>query len=282
VEQLLGVAVAQRWRVGVRCHVPGERDARAAEFGGQFGMGRDEAIVALAMLRDGGADLQSVHFHLGQSRQRPDAYGRGVEFVAGICAAADVQPAVLDCGGGLPAPDDPECARALDGLAAAVVAAPSLIPSLQEIWLENGRFISARSTALAVRVLDVKERDECRYVICDGGRTNHALAADHGPHALITLPSRLGPPRLTTVCGPTCMTDDRLGRWHLPADLAVGDVIAWRDAGAYHLPWETRFSHGLCAVVWDSGEGSLVVARDREPADAALRRWSMSEVVVHA
>jgi diaminopimelate decarboxylase len=282
VEQLLAPAIAQRWRVGVRCHVPDERDARAPEFGGQFGMSGDEAIDALTTLRERGADLQSVHFHLGQRRQHPDAYRRAVAFVAAVCAAANVRPAVLDCGGGLPAPDDPECDRALDGLATAVREAPELIPSLQEIWLENGRFITTQSAALAMRVLDVKERDECRYVICDGGRTNHALAADHGPHALLTLPTRSGRPRLTTVCGPTCMTDDRLGRWPLPDDLAVGDVIAWRDAGAYHLPWETRFSHGLCAVVWDGGDGRLVVARERERPDAALRRWSMPEVFVHA
>jgi diaminopimelate decarboxylase len=282
VEQLLAVAIAQRWRVGVRCHVPDEIDARAPEFGGQFGMSGDEAIDALTTLRERGADLQSVHFHLGQSRQQPDAYRRAVAFVAAVCAAANVRPAVLDCGGGLPAPDDPEWDRALGGLAIAVRDAPELIPSLQEIWLENGRFITTESAALAVRVLDVKERDECRYVICDGGRTNHALAADHGPHALLTLPTRSGRPRLTTVCGPTCMTDDRLGRWPLPDDLAAGDVIAWRDAGAYHLPWETRFSHGLCTVVWDGGDGRLIVARERELPDAALRRWSMPEVFVHA
>jgi diaminopimelate decarboxylase len=282
VERLLSPAIDQRWRVGVRCHVPDECDARAPQFGGQFGMSRDEAIDALALLRERGADLQSVHFHLGQSRQRPDAYLQAVRFVAGVCAAADARPAVLDCGGGVPAHDDPECDGVLEGLALAVRQAPDLIPSLQEIWLENGRFITARSSALAVRVLDVKERDECRYVICDGGRTNQALAADHGAHPLIMLPRRSGPPRLTTLCGPTCMTDDRLGRWPLPDDLAVGDVIAWCDAGAYHLPWETRFSHGLCAVVWDGGDGRLVVARERERPDAALQRWSMPEVVVHA
>ena len=282
LKQLLPAAIAQRWRVGVRCHVPDERDARAPEFGGQFGMSQDEAIEALTTLRDCGADLQSVHFHLGQSRQRPDAYRRAVTSVADICSAANVRPAVLDCGGGLAAAGDSDCDRAIEGLAAAVREAPTLIASLEEIWLENGRFITAQSTALAVRILDVKERDECRYLICDGGRTNHALAADHGPHPLITLPARSGQSRETTICGPTCMTDDRLGRWQLPGDLTVGDVTVWCDAGAYHLPWETRFSHGLCAVVWDGGDGRLVVARERERPEAAAQQWSAPEVFVDA
>jgi diaminopimelate decarboxylase len=119
---------------------------------------------------------------------------------------------------------------------------------------------------LAVRVLDVKDRRECRYVICDGGRTNHALAADDHPHVVKALAERGGPTRLTTVCGPTCMTDDRLGRFALPNNITVGDVLLWLDAGAYHLPWETRFSQGLCAIAWFGPDERLQIARPREPA----------------
>ena len=36
----------------------------------------------------------------------------------------------------------------------------------------------------------------------------------------------------------------------LAETVRLGDLVVWLDAGAYHLPWETRFSHGLCAVVW--------------------------------
>jgi diaminopimelate decarboxylase len=113
-------------------------------------------------------------------------------------------------------------------------------------------------------VLDLKERPEGRYAICDGGRTNHALAADHHLHPIRLMPARGGPVRLTTICGPTCMTDDRLGRWLLPESLRVGDVILWMNAGAYHLPWETRFSHGLGPIVWCDEEERITVARQRE------------------
>src|SRR5207237_1269198 len=77
------------------------------------------------------------------------------------------------------------------------------------IWMENGRFITGRSAVLVVRVRDVKERPECRYLICDGGRTNHALVSDWEPHPLFVIPERNGRPVLTTVAGPTCMALDR-------------------------------------------------------------------------
>ncbi|HUQ86064.1 MAG TPA: hypothetical protein VM096_00815, partial [Vicinamibacterales bacterium] len=91
-------------------------------------------------------------------------------------------------------------------------------------------------------------------------------------HTLWLLPERSEPLALTTICGPTCMTDDILGRMELPGDVAIGDVLVWSDAGAYHLPWETRFSHGLCAVVWCDEHEAPSLARPRERPE----HWSAS------
>jgi len=189
---------------------------------------------------------------------------RAMLHVAAICRASGIQPRALDLGGGIPSDHQDGCEDALMDLSAAIQAAPQQFDRLEEVWLENGRWVSDASTVLAVRVLDLKERRECRYAICDGGRTNQALAADHGLHELLTMPKRDGPRRLTTVCGPTCMTDDRLGRWQLPESLAIGDVLIWLRAGAYHLPWENRFSHGLCAIAWCDADDSITVVRRRE------------------
>jgi diaminopimelate decarboxylase len=276
VAELLPVALAQRWRVGVRCHAPDECDARDSRFGGQFGMTADEAVDSLRRLLSAGAQVESVHFHLGQHPQTADAYLRGVDHLAAICEAARFSPRFVDCGGGLPSRQ--VAGAAVDGLASAIRAAHARFDALEELWLENGRFISEDSAVLAVRVLDVKERDDSRYLICDGGRTNHALAADKGLHPLLLAPDRHGEPRLTTICGPTCMTDDTLGRALLPGDVQPGDVIAWTGAGAYHLPWETRFSHGLCAVAWCGADGVMRLARERERPDQWPQQWDLSIV----
>jgi diaminopimelate decarboxylase len=179
--------------------------------------------------------------------------------------AAGFHPRYVDVGGGLPAAP---AAAAVAGLWRGIAAARAHFPRLQQVWLENGRFVTERAAVLAVRVLDVKDRPESRYLICDGGRTNHALAADRGLHPLLLLPERSGPARLTTVCGPTCMTDDVLGRLHLPDDIVPGDVLVWTNAGAYHLPWETRFSQGLCAIVWADEAEQLTLVREREHVQA--------------
>jgi diaminopimelate decarboxylase len=275
VEALAGIAAAARWRVGVRCHAPDERDARDGRFGGQFGMTEEEAVTALTTLRDAGVDAQGLHFHLGQRAHEPDAYGRAVDHLVNICRRANFRPRYVDMGGGLPTPT--KATAALDGLGRAVAAAQtSFENSLEEIWLENGRFITDASTVLAVRVLDVKEREDSRYLICDGGRTNNALAADHGAHPMLTIPRRTGPARLTTICGPTCMTDDVLARVPMASNINVGDVIVWMNAGAYHLPWETRFSHGLCAVVWCDASDRMSLAREREQPHTWAEPWMIA------
>jgi diaminopimelate decarboxylase len=150
------------------------------------------------------------------------------------------------------------------------------IPSCTEVWLEHGRFLSARAGALVVRILDTKERAECRYLICDGGRTNHALVSDWERHELVQVPQRGGSPCLTTVCGPTCMAFDRLVRTLLPSDLRAGDCLAWMNAGAYHIPWETRFSHGLAPVAWIDERDVIRVARGRETFEDWWSQWRPS------
>jgi diaminopimelate decarboxylase len=197
-----------------------------------------------------------------------------VEHAAAICDNAEFRPRFVDCGGGLPIGAEAE--PALEGLRAAIrFAQTRFSPQLEEVWLENGRFLTTHSSVLAVRVVDSKERPECRYLICDGGRTNHALAADNGPHRILTLPERNGTMRLTTICGPTCMTDDVLARVPLPQDVMPGDVIVWMAAGAYHLPWETRFSHGLSAVAWCDEGDEPTLARERERPEEWIRPWNL-------
>ena len=190
IEALSTLAVACAWRVGIRCHVPDECDRREPHFGGQFGMSHAEAVEGLYRLREAGADVQSVHFHIGQRRESPHAYTRALACVADVCQAAAFMPRIVDLGGGLPADDDPGWEEAVQDLAAAVRQASTFFPGLDEIWLENGRAVTHHSALLAVRILDIKERQECRYVICDGGRTNHALAADDHPHAVRALVER--------------------------------------------------------------------------------------------
>ena len=278
VAALKRLAAEHRWRVGLRVHVSPECDPDEPSFGGQFGLTGDECGDAVGMLRDEGVVVEGIHFHLRSNVEDPQSYGLAIAEVKRLCDDLILRPRYVDCGGGLPVPGERlegvegpfDLGQYFDVIGAEV----RKMPSIEEVWLENGRFVTARSGVLVVSVIDAKDREECRYLICDGGRTNHALVSDWETHEVGVLPERSGEEVLSTICGPTCMAYDRLCRIALPRAVEPGDVLVWQNAGAYHVPWETRFSHGLAAVLWEGEEGKeLARVREREGFAGWWGQW---------
>ena len=303
LKALLPLAKKLRWRVGLRLRTSLEHDPENSQFPTQFGFEPSEAVAALRKLKRAGVAAETLHFHLRTNVASAAIYERAIREAHAFCTAANWWPAFLDCGGGLPprhtfSHDGKEfavgwrssdsqfairnsqfdqslltsAATGLEGLASVFTRWLPRFAGLRELWLENGRFLSARSGVLVVTVLDVKERDGLRQLICDGGRTMHALVSNWEEHGLFTMPKRTGPPATTAVHGPTCMAFDQLTRRELPRSIRVGDRLVWLEAGAYHVPWETRFSHGQAAVLWHEN-GKLTPARDAESFAEWWGQW---------
>lgn len=274
VPHIAQLALDLRWFIGLRLHVRDEFDPDEPEFGGQFGMSAAEAGQAFRLLRGAGVAVTGLNFHLRSNVQSVSAFRNALAETSQFCEETGWVPRYIDTGGGLP---DPGVTSGIDttfllSLGEVVENFVQTHPAVKEIWMEHGRFVTGRSGVLVVRVIDSKDRPECRYLICDGGRTNHALISDWERHAIIVIPERNTPAILTTIAGPTCMAFDRLDRISLPGDVTVGDLVVWTHAGAYHIPWETRFSRGLCRVVWlDDGELRLI--RDEERFETWWGQW---------
>ncbi len=267
------------WRCGIRFLTREEFDPEKPEFATQFGLNPEEARAAIRLLRRAGVRLETVHFHLRTNVATPAIYERALREVAATCREAGFRPRHVDCGGGFPPANvrtrgDRAVNTQFDfgEMAAVHRRTLALFPDAQELWLENGRWMSARSGVLVISVLDSKQRGPARVLICDSGRTMNALISNWELHDVFTLPERHGPAALTAIHGPTCMAFDQLARTPLPSSLRAGDRIVWMEAGAYHLPWETRFSHGLSAVLWHDGE-SIREVRPRESFEAWWAQW---------
>lgn len=282
LKTLLPLARKLDWRIGLRICTREEFDPENPALPTQFGFTPDEAIAAIRQIRRAGLEPQIVHFHLRTNVASPQVYQRAIQAVAETCRTARLQPAFLDIGGGLPprhalsrtgeAFDTDWKQGAALALAKALARSMDAFPALREIWLENGRFVSAGSGALVVQVLEAKQRRGVRQLICDGGRTLNALLSNWEQHELLPLADRRGPKVLTAVCGPTCMAFDQLALRPLPKSIRPGDQLLWLEAGAYHIPWETRFSHGHAAVVWHDEHG-LHVTRERQDFEDWWGDW---------
>ena len=276
---LLPLAKKLNWRCGVRINTAEEFDPENPQFPTQFGFTADEAVAALKKLIRAGARAEMVSFHLRTNIPSAQIYQRAIAEVVGVCRAAKFCPQFLDLGGGLPVRHVlTRGGKVFDGefglrsFAEMLRQSAKLFPGLREIWLENGRFISASSGILMVKILDVKERHGVRQLICDGGRTLNALTSMWEQHRILSLPERSGAEQLTAVHGPTCMAFDQLARIPLPRSLRPGDHLIWLEAGAYHVPWETRFSHGHAAVLWHDEQG-LRPARETQSFENFWGQW---------
>jgi diaminopimelate decarboxylase len=275
VERLAAHAAALSWHVGLRFNLPQtlEHDPDDPRFGTQFGMDVAEARRALSFLHSAGVSVLGIQCHIGTEIKSSELYELSVRWIVDQCSVLDFKPRYIDLGGGLPLAIHCTSDRFdLNAYKRSLSLAIELAPSIGEIWLENGRYISGTASVLVVSVVDQKKRGNATYLICDGGRTNHALVSDWEKHAVHVIPPRGGDLGLTTICGPTCMAFDHLGRFQLPA-LSEGDLIVWENAGAYHIPWETRFSHGTCPVVWCDEEWKASVCRLRESPREWWHQW---------
>jgi diaminopimelate decarboxylase len=259
---LLPIAKKSAWRLGIRILTGEEFDPENPQFPTQFGFEPATAVSALRKLLRAKTRIETVHFHLRTNVSSVQVYERAIAEVAEICRTADFKPRHLDIGGGIPVRHVlTRGGKVFDGefglhaLAKMLRQAVKPFSGLREMWLESGRFVSAGSGVLVVKILDVKERRGIRQLICDGGRTMNALTSLWEQHALLLPPQRTAASVLTAVHGPTCMAFDQLARIPLPRSLKPGDHLIWLDAGAYHIPWEIRFSHGHAAVCWHDEQG---------------------------
>jgi diaminopimelate decarboxylase len=276
---LLPRARSQNWRVGLRVRTPDEVDSEHPEWATQFGFEPDEIAPALRHLARQGLVAETLHFHLRTNLPDVSTVERALQAVVALCRQTGWSPRFLDVGGGLPPAHTTDHAgnRFDRGFSRAAYAqaldrAVRALPTVEEVWLEHGRSLSAGAGVLVVRVLDVKERLGRRLLICDGGRTLNALVSVWEEHELLVLESRRGRRVPTAVHGPTCMAFDCLGRRLLPASVRPGDHLLWFEAGAYHLPWETRFSHGLAEVWWED-ESGLRRVRAAETFERFASAW---------
>lgn len=276
---LVPLARRHHWTLGLRLNTQAEFDPERPDLPSPFGLDAAAARQVLRRLRRAGLQVEIAHFHLRTNLPTSQPHQQALAEVAAFCQAEKWYPRIVDVGGGLPPPfvrdrDGQLLQRRfnLAGWARMLANASRTFPGLEEMWLENGRFLTARSGALVLRIMDIKERRGIRQVLCDGGRTLHALVATWEQHDLLSLPRRVGTKTLTSIHGPTCMCFDQLGRLPLPRTLQVGDYLVWLDAGAYHLSWETQFSHGQIPVLWHDGKSLRRVRRRQAFADWWRRR----------
>ncbi len=244
--------------------------------------------AALRVAKSDAMELTGFHCHIGSQILVLESFALAAAVVADLAAEVARQTGApvdeINLGGGLGVPytadelDAPSIAAFAVTVREAYAAAcrnTGLDPA-PRLTVEAGRSIAAPSGITLYTVGTVKEIPGVRtYVAVDGGMSDNPRPATYGADYEAFLPARVAAPRpfTATVAGKHCEQGDVLVRAaHLPADTAVGDVLATPVTGAYGYSMASNYNLvPRPAVVFVCDGRSRVVVR-RESLDDLVGR----------
>ncbi len=200
----------------------------------KFGIPRAELAEVKRLVDVAGATVVGLHAHAGSGILDANSWA---EVGAVLMAARELFPSVrvVDVGGGLGVPEKPgQGSLDMSAVNAGLEMIKRAHPDVS-LWMEPGRFVVARAGVLLLRVTQLKEKGESRYVGVDGGMNALLRPALYGAYHEIVNLSRLDEPATmtATVVGPICESGDVLGYSRRLPPCVEGDVILVGTTGAY-------------------------------------------------
>lgn len=272
-----GVEVKTMVRVNPEVHVHAELRGSMGhgKFGLQFNGGsQDSAFVVMKkLLATPGLKFEGFHFHLGSQIEDPACYAEAIEKLEAFILQARKQfgyfkVGTIDIGGGLPAPYGRHVPTPKDLGSRIVGLLNSLIESIGDrftLVAESGRFLTAESTVLVSRVVNVKRFGEAKYVYIDAGYhvlLDSALLRHEYPVEVV--PGGKQSPGKVVLVGRLCDPLDIFPtstRSKL-SGAEPGKLVLFRDVGAYSLVMNMPFhSQPRPFVLMRNGQGNYAVAR---------------------
>ena len=210
----------------------------------QFGMS-EEDLLHLIETRDAypHVTITGIHYFAGTMQKKSERKIKELMYLKDLFARIEqeygVRLAKLEYGPGMPASlfEGEDFSDPLKPLRALQEELSSFGEHVQ-VTMEAGRFFAASCGTYLSRVMDAKQDGDTHYVLLDGGM--HQLSY-YGQmmgmkHPVIDVLKDAGTEtRHVCICGALCTTADVLVRdIELPL-LNEGDVLAFRNAGAYSM-----------------------------------------------
>lgn len=240
----------------------------------KFGVPLDAARDLFATL-DGRPFLKlvAVHVHIGSQVTSLDPLRGAAEFVAAMAtelASSGMPLEYVDVGGGLGISYDGEPVLDIREYVQAIVHAVK--PTGLPIVLEPGRSVVGPAGALLARVIDIKPRNAVsEFAVIDAGMTELMRPALYNAfHRIESVRASSVDQRQYEIVGPVCESSDVVGRDRMLAPLAIGDVLAIRDAGAYGAAMSSNYNRRPLPAEIMVDDGRWQVVRRRQTVDDML------------
>jgi diaminopimelate decarboxylase len=260
---------------GVEAHT--HEFVRTGQIDSKFGFGVASGDLAKAVDRAAGSpavDLVGVHAHIGSQVFVADFFHQAIDVIAPWVRDLDLPE--LSIGGGLGVPYvEGESAPSIAEWGRTVLESCRAAGITSRVVAEPGRAIAAQAALTVYTVGTIKEVPGVRtYVSVDGGMSDNPRPVLYGSGYEAFLPREVEAdrPQRVTVVGKHCESGDMLVRdAHVPADLAVGDLLATPVTGAYGHSMGSNYNKVLRPAVVFARAGNARLVVRRETHDDLLR-----------
>jgi diaminopimelate decarboxylase len=243
----------------------------------KFGLGLASGDAARAVERaqlHPAFDLVGIHAHIGSQIFLLRSFEKAVEILATFVEPLGVDELCLGGGLGVPYVEGEE-APTITEWAAVLHAACAAAGITAHVTVEPGRAIAAAAGMTLYRVGTVKEIPGVRtYVSVDGGMSDNPRPVLYGSgyEAFLPRATLADRPRVVTVVGKHCESGDVVVRdAHVPAHLAVGDILCTPVTGAYGHSMASNYNKVPRPPVVFVADGQARVVVRRETMDDLLR-----------
>ena len=263
----------------------------------QFGVDENGLEEVLETARTERISVTGIHVYLGTQVLDAMSIARNVratfELVRRVSEKLRGTVAFVGLGGGFGVPYfgnetelDMELLR--EKLHEAWVEARPYVPRAG-VFVESGRYLTARAGKFVVGVLSQKATRGQRYLVCDGGSNFHAASAFLGRFIRNNFPmyvlGKRGAEVPFNVVGPLCTPTDVLGQGvALPGGTGPGDLIVVECSGAYgltHSPVLFLGHRTPAEVLLNDGRLELVRRRSRDADLLVNQHWSAKPTELH-
>jgi diaminopimelate decarboxylase len=274
VAAAIGVTAPVAFRINPDVAAGGHAKITTGAAENKFGIAFREALDAYACAASlPGLAVQGVAVHIGSQLTSLEPLERAFTRVGELIwdlRAAGHEISVADLGGGLGVPYDP-----------ALTPPPSpadygeMVRRVTARWkvrlvFEPGRLIVGNAGVLLSRVIRVKPGATDPFVIVDAAMNDLMRPALYDAWHRIEAVRPTGQERTANVVGPVCETGDTFATGRTMDEVAAGDLIVFRTAGAYAAAMSSTYnSRPLTPEVVVDGDRWAIV-RPRVDVEALI------------
>lgn len=244
------VAVGLRVNFDVESECPGETSG--GQEGSRFGFSYEtgEFAEVLERLEKMNIRLAGLHMHCGSRTRSINIYRALARKACELKKEFDLKPDYIDLGGGYfgGMPNKPKFADYVKAIREELSSAYS--PEDTTLIMEPGTSIITPPIDYVVSVVDVKKTYAGQFAVTDGSRIDvdplhrkssyfyevqqsRAVSSKQEGTALPKQERKIVDKQ--TVCGFTCMEDDRIFDMEHQPELCVGDRITFKKSGGYTM-----------------------------------------------